>query len=140
VFRWFFGGMPEAEFRARTRAYSRERLPERLRPGALEKLQWHRDHAHDVWIVSASLRQWIEPWALSEGLRVIATEPKIVGGVLTGGLATPNCRGEEKVRRIREAIDLAGYDRVFAYGDTPQDRPMLALATDPVYRPFREEI
>jgi len=59
-------------------------------------------------------------------------------GRLTGGFATPNCRGPEKVKRLRaifgDDIRLAA-----AYGDTGGDREMLKLAVHAGYREFREK-
>ncbi|NOY23504.1 MAG: haloacid dehalogenase-like hydrolase [Acidobacteria bacterium] len=138
VFRRFFAGMPETEFTIRMEKYSLKRLPLLLRPGALKKLRWHREQGHDTFIVSASILNWIEPWAKNEGIGVIATEVEIKDGTVTGRFSTPNCRGEEKITRILEEISLPGYEKIFAYGDTPHDRPMLAIATDPIYQPFRK--
>ncbi len=139
VFRHFFGGMPEEIFTKRMEKYSLKQLPKRFRPGAVEKLRWHREQGHDIFIVSASIRHWIEPWATTEGINVIATEAEIKSGMLTGRFSTPNCRGAEKITRILEEISLPDYEKIYAYGDTPHDRPMLSIASDPVYRPFREQ-
>ncbi len=139
VFRRFFGKMAEREFVELTKKYSLERLPSLFRPGAVDKLRWHREQNHDVFIVSASIRNWIEPWAKNEGIGVIATEIEIRDGIVTGRFSTPNCRGEEKITRILEEISLPDYKQIYAYGDTPHDRPMLTLATDPVYQPFRKQ-
>jgi len=138
VFQQFFGGMPEARFVNLMEQYSLERLPSRLRPGALEKVRWHREEGHTIFIVSASIRHWIEPWATAEGIGVIATEIEITDGMVSGRFTTPNCRGEEKITRILEVIQLSDYAQIYAYGDTSHDQPMLTLATDPVYQPFRK--
>jgi phosphoserine phosphatase len=44
----------------------------------------------------------------------------------------------EKVRRIRERFDLAAFDHVYAYGDTVEDEPMLALAQERYFRTMPE--
>jgi phosphatidylglycerophosphatase C len=138
VFGHFFGRMAKTEFMERMKKYSLERLPSRLRPGALEKIRWHREEGHTIFIVSASIRHWIEPWATAEGIGVIATEIEMMEGVVTGKFSTPNCRGKEKITRILEEISLPDFKQIYAYGDTPHDRPMLSLATDPIYQPFRK--
>ncbi|MFC0679899.1 haloacid dehalogenase-like hydrolase [Lysobacter korlensis] len=51
-----------------------------------------------------------------------------------GQNAGRQCDGEEKVRRIRATFDLAACDEVHAYGDSPGDRAMLALAGHRYYR------
>ena len=56
---------------------------------------------------------------------------------LTGGLSSPNCRGPEKVRRLR-AMFGADMRLKAAYGDTRGDREMLRLADDQGYKLFRQ--
>jgi phosphoserine phosphatase len=58
-------------------------------------------------------------------------------GVLTGQFDGHNCYGQEKVRRIQAALDLAHYEHIYAYGDSSGDKPMLALADEAFYKPFR---
>lgn len=49
------------------------------------------------------------------------------------------CSGAEKATRIRQRYDLRRYREIFAYGDTVDDRAMLALAGRRYYR-WREEL
>jgi phosphoserine phosphatase len=56
------------------------------------------------------------------------------GGVLTGRYRGLQCVGEEKARRVRAHYDLSRYGRVHAYGDTPEDHALLALAHCRSYR------
>jgi phosphatidylglycerophosphatase C len=55
---------------------------------------------------------------------------------VTGAFAGPNCRGEEKVRRLRAAF---GEDMPLAaaYGDTTGDTEMLAMADEAGFRRFK---
>ncbi len=55
---------------------------------------------------------------------------------VVGALLGPNCRGQEKVVRLREQF---GDDMSLAaaYGDTSGDREMLAIAHEKGYRIFR---
>ena len=47
-----------------------------------------------------------------------------------------DCSGPRKVTRIRERYDLAEYAHVYAYGDTADDREMLALAHTKCFQCF----
>src|SRR5207247_1629419 len=63
---------------------------------------------------------------------VLATRLEVDGaGVLTGQLAGANCRGPEKVARLRawrgDTLVVA-----YAYGDSAGDREMLAVAGEAV--------
>lgn len=137
VLRHFFGGMTDAEFRALSEHYALRHLSKLLRPQARERLNWHKASGHRVIIVSASVVDWIRPWAESEGVEVIATELERQDGRITGNLAGPNCRGEEKVNRLRAVLNLEDYHPVYAYGDTAGDHQMLAMADHAVYRGMR---
>jgi phosphatidylglycerophosphatase C len=57
------------------------------------------------------------------------------GDRVTGAFAGPNCRGEEKVRRLRVAFG-DGVRLAAAYGDTSGDAEMLAIADKPGFRVF----
>jgi phosphatidylglycerophosphatase C len=46
---------------------------------------------------------------------------------VTGAFATPNCRGPEKIVRLRAAFG-PGMALKAAYGDTSGDREMIAMA------------
>lgn len=132
-----FGGQATAPLLAAATRFTAEVMPGLLRPAALERLAWHQAQGHHVVIVTASCSLWTGPWCRAHGLQLIATEMEVSEGRYTGRLSTPNCKGEEKVRRIRaQWPDLPGRE-VYAYGDTPSDRPMLGLAGLPQYKPFR---
>jgi len=80
----------------------------------------------------------VAPFARALGANVlIGTKLEYNGkGCVTGAFATPNCRGEEKVRRLRaqfgDSVRLAA-----AYGDTSGDKPMLKIADEKGYRVFK---
>jgi phosphoserine phosphatase len=46
--------------------------------------------------------------------------------------------GEEKARRVREQYALSSFDAVHAYGDTPEDAALLALADERWFRIWPE--
>jgi len=131
----FWRGIPYETFARAARTYSLERIPGILLPQALQTLEEHVRRGDRVLVISASIREWLEPWCLGRGVdRVLATEMEVREGVLSGRLATPNCRGPEKIRRLREVLDPKDYSPLYAYGDSDGDREMLALADHPVYR------
>ena len=69
---------------------------------------------------------------------MVATEPEIRNGRLTGRFATPNCKGAEKVRRILGLFPDRESYRLTAFGDSRGDREMLAMADEAHYKPFRK--
>lgn len=133
----FFGGMSATTFQQHCEAFSKERIPQIIRREALEKLQWHRDQGHELVLVSASPENWLKSWCDIQQMQCFATQLEIENGMITGNIKGKNCHGEEKVQRIRKQYDLSQYENIYAYGDTSGDQPMLALATEPHYKPFR---
>ncbi len=134
--RQYYHGWPTERFAQACATYCARHLPQRLRPAGLARLQWHQAQGHRVCIVSASAEDWIRPWAEPMGLEVLATKLEVQAGALTGRLASPNCNGPEKVARIKAHFDLSQFAQIYAYGDSPGDREMLALAHQPGYRCF----
>jgi len=87
-------------------------------------------------MVTASLDTWTKPFADKFGMKLIATKAEFKNGVFTGNFATPNCNGEEKVKRIKKEISGKKFDKIIAFGDTVSDKPMLSWADEGHYRFF----
>ena len=131
-----FRGQRASTLRQRGIQYATPVLPATVRPEALERIEWHRSHGHDVIVVSASLDVYLGPWCEARGLEYICTTLEERDGRLTGRYVRGDCSGAEKARRIRERYDLDRYAHVYAYGDTAEDREMIDLAHTKCFRCF----
>ena len=131
-----FRGRQASILRQRGADYAATILPQAIRPKAIERIEWHRSQGHDIVVVSASLDVYLGPWCESRGLEYICTTLEERDGRLTGMCVHGDCSGPRKVTRIRERYDLAGYAHVYAYGDTADDREMLALAHTKCFQCF----
>lgn len=129
-----FRGMDAAQVRRLGREYAQWVLPNTVRPRAIERIRWHQEQGDDVVVVSGSLAVYVRPWCETNGVRCIATELEECDGRLTGRYRDGECTGVEKPRRISTQFDLGRYSEVYAYGDTSEDREMLALAHRKYYR------
>ena len=84
----------------------------------LKALNAHCKAGDEVWIISASLDLWLKPIAEQLGVALICTETETDSkGRLTGRFATPNCRGEEKVRRLAERVPDYASRPITLYAD-----------------------
>lgn len=134
LFASLFSGMDAEDFREWGRKYA-SRINMILRPSVVGKLKEAVERGDVVLIVSASIADWIRPWAASNGADdVLATEVEVgLDGKLTGRFSTPNCNGAEKVRRIMKACPDRKEALLVAYGDSRGDSKMLREADYPHY-------
>lgn len=131
---YFFGGRGVHEFEEQAMRYSREELPKIIREVALERIEWHKRRGDTIVVVSASIESWLQVWCETHHIDLIATKLETKNGRISGRFLTKNCSGSEKVRRIEERYKLSDFDCIFAYGDSPGDKPMLAIADVRYYR------
>ncbi|HEX5613550.1 MAG TPA: HAD family hydrolase [Acidimicrobiia bacterium] len=113
-------------------AYGHALAERSIRPVLRERIEWHRARGHEVVIVSASLASYLVTVGRALGVdAVVCTELEVGGdGRLTGRLLGGNCRGAEKVARLRRHLD--GDDvELWAYGDSRGDDELLAHADHP---------
>ncbi len=136
--REFLLGEPREALEAQAEAFMEAVWPRFMRPDALACWEdWGRRGAHRV-IVTASPETTVQPFARRLGAeallgtRLAFDAEHRVAGAFDGA----NCRGDEKVRRLREAygnqVQLAA-----AYGDTSGDAEMLQIADEAGFRRFR---
>lgn len=136
--REFLAGAPREQLEKEARAFANYASATLFRPDALATWRrWQQRGARMV-IVTASPDIIVAPFARGLGC------DKLLGSGLAfdqgdrviGALAGPNCRGPEKVRRLKEAF---GEDvhLTAAYGDTSGDREMLKIAEEKGYRVFK---
>jgi phosphatidylglycerophosphatase C len=135
--RRFLAGETRAELEAEAQTFAAEHGRALLRPDALRAWRrWQAEGARLV-IVTASPEIVVSPIARGLGAdRLIGTRLAFdANDRVTGDLEGANCRGPEKVRRLRETF---GPDVALeaAYGDTDGDTEMLALAEEQGMRVF----
>ncbi len=138
VFSYFFKGMSIRQFEGLCKDYSGE-IEKIVRPDAIKAIQWHQKNEHRVMIITASVYNWIKPWAEAKGImEVIATQIEISNGILSGEFSSKNCRGQEKVERLQAVIPEIKKCELYVYGDSDGDKELLEIATKPFYRNFGE--
>lgn len=133
----FLGGVDRATLEADAERFAEQAWTGFMRPDALACWEdWGRRGAHRV-IVTASPEITVAPFARRLGAEALLGTHLVFDGPdrVTGAFAGPNCRGEEKVRRLRAAYgdDL---HLTAAYGDTSGDTEMIAIAGEKGFRVF----
>ena len=127
LFSWFFRGMPIETFDALCQSFASTHR-HLLRPETVRLLQQALSEGSEVLVVSASIDNWVQPFFPT--VTVLGTQIEVIDGCLTGRFLTPNCYGQEKVRRILALHPDRSAYRLTAYGDSRGDRELLAFADE----------
>jgi phosphatidylglycerophosphatase C len=129
VLRGVLAGAPLDGLTEAAEAFADHVVTHRLRPDVRDRVEWHRREGHELVLVSASPELYVTPIGRRLGFdTVLATRLEVdADGRLTGRLLGANCRGPEKVMRLREWRG-EGLSIDYAYGDSAGDREMLDLA------------
>ncbi len=114
--------------------FSNRILPGTVRPRAIERIEWHKRQGDEVAVVSAALDVYMQPWCDTMGVQCVCTQLEERNGRFTGRYVGGDCTAGEKARRVLERFDLTRYALLYAYGDTREDREMLAIAHRRFYR------
>jgi phosphatidylglycerophosphatase C len=125
-------GTDSAYFHQVAEEFAQNHLAAHVRPEVRRRLDWHRGRGDRVVVVSASPEAYVAVAADRLAAETtIATQLEVDGaGRITGRYAGANCRGEEKIRRLRLWMAESGLDtaRIWAYGNSRGDLRMLRAA------------
>ena len=101
----------------------------RIKKPQLLELQHFQNQGATIYVVSASIEEWVRPFCKELGvINVLATQIEVENGFITGNFLTKNCYGQEKVNRLLEVEpDRSSYE-LYAFGDSCGDSEMLAFA------------
>jgi HAD superfamily hydrolase (TIGR01490 family) len=136
LFQLLWGGTDLTLFQKKCTQFGDKILPMHLKKKAVNRLQWHLKKGDDVFVVSASIVNYLKPLTSSLGVQLIATRLKTKNQKITGEFEGQNCYRVEKSNRIIEEIDLTQYENIFAYGDSKGDTEMLDLASYKFYKKY----
>jgi phosphatidylglycerophosphatase C len=138
LFRRTLSGLPVSDAATKAAAFGLDHYRRRARADVRRRLEWHRARGHRLVIVSASLEIYLIPVGHQLGVdTVIATRLAVDGdGRLTGGYDGANCRGAEKIARVRRWMETqidearttgapAVTSVLWAYGNSKGDRQLL---------------
>lgn len=133
-----FGGLPADKVRRWGASFADGLSSDKFRPGALERLEWHREQGHTVVLISANLDLFLEHWAKAHHLdALICTRAEVdKEGRITGKLIGENCWGVEKRRRLEQFLKAHHDYLLHVYGDSKGDHDILMMAEYPYYNVF----
>ncbi|NZA26238.1 HAD family hydrolase [Luteimonas sp. SJ-92] len=134
ICRFGFWRIPRAELERHGADFATRFLPSTLRPEAMERIAWHKARGDRVVVVSGGLDLYLAHWAEGQEVALLCSSLQHRDGRFTGRYRGRQCVGVEKMRRVQAAYPASEYGRIFAYGDTSEDRELLAMAHEAYYR------
>lgn len=138
LFSYYFKGMKLEDFNTLCQNYL-PRIDLILRDDAIQKINQYKSDNSKVVVVSASIENWIKPWADKYGIETISTLLETgKDNTLTGNFMSLNCYGQEKVNRFVEKYPEKKLYKLFAYGDSRGDKELLAFADHAYYKYFKK--
>lgn len=117
----------------------RSEIKPRLWPRSLERVKYHLDQGHEVWLVSAAPVELVQAIAQDIGANgALGTIVGHDGDVLTGELVGDPLHGKQKLHAVEKLAIERGIDlkASFGYSDSTNDLPLLtavghAVAVNP---------
>jgi phosphatidylglycerophosphatase C len=127
----FFRGEPRTAVSEFAAGFCDHWVRPRLHEPVFGKLNWHLTAGHRVVLLSASPDVYVEAVGRALGIdEVICTRVRGTTECWDGALDGPNCKGEQKLVRLRGHLDADSWaGESYAYGDSQSDLPVLRWAT-----------
>lgn len=131
VFAYFFRGMSHKDFIRLGKDFAKE-IERFSKKDTVSKLIQHQSEGASVYVISASIDEWVRPFCTSLGIKdVLATQAEVdADGKLTGKFSSPNCYGQEKVNRLIEVEPVRQSYYLYVYGDSDGDKELLSYADE----------
>ncbi len=138
IFSYFFKGMPHSRFRELGERFADE-IDRMTRPKALATIRAAVKEGDRVYVLTASVEEWVRPWCTRLGITAVLGTQVAVDehGNLTGHFATPNCYGPEKVVRLLAVEPDRGSYILHAFGDSRGDKDLIDFADHGGYHVFK---
>ena len=134
IFSYFFKDWDYESFRTQGEGFVKlvECCKRNTMVNTLEK---HVRHGDSVYVISASIEEWVRPWAEKHGVTgVMGTQIEVgADGKLTGRFKSKNCYGKEKVKRLLQVEPDRNSYYLYAYGDSRGDKCLIDFSDEGRY-------
>lgn len=135
-----YQGVEKEKIETWAEKFCKEHFATLLRPSGLARIRELQRQNYRIILVTASVETWVKPFAKKMGLELIGTKFLFKEQIFTGRLSTPNCRGIEKVNRLKDYLQTTQLPPYLMYGDTEGDQALYQQATKYYHRYFHKKI
>lgn len=132
----FIDGIKEEELAELVKEFYDERLKNILYDDALKMIKKLKNEGYDIYLISASPEFYVnEFYNIKEVNKVIGTKFGFENGTFVRKMVGNNCKGEEKVRRLKEVLKdekiEVDFKESYMFSDSLSDKPLLDLVGKP---------
>ncbi|WP_173708973.1 HAD family hydrolase [Clostridium beijerinckii] len=132
----FIDGIKEEELAELVKEFYDERLKNILYDDALKMMKKLKNEGYDIYLISASPEFYVnEFYNIKEVDKVIGTKFGFENGTFVRKMVGNNCKGEEKVRRLKEILKNekieVDFKESYMFSDSLSDKPLLDLVGKP---------
>jgi len=137
LFSYFYKGISINQFNKWGADFS-ALIDKMLLSKAIDSINLHKNKGEILVIISASIENWIKPWANQTGINtILSTKIEVdINERITGKFLTNNCRGKEKVIRLLEEFPNRNDYYLIAYGNDKGDKELIEFADEGYYNKF----
>ena len=134
IFSYFFKGMDYERFCELGWNFS-STIDSFKKDAVVKKLEKHLKSGDTVYVISASIEEWVRPWCEKYKVSLVLGTMIDVDnqGIITGRFMSKNCYGQEKVNRLLEVEPHRSDYFLYAYGDSRGDKEMIDFADKGIY-------
>lgn len=132
----FIDGISEQDLAILVKNFYDDRLQNILYEDALNMIRKLKKEGYDIYLISASPEFYVkEFYAIKEVDKIIGTKFTIENGVFKRSMDGENCKGSEKVRRLKEVLKEENievdFKNSYMFSDSLSDKPLLDLVGNP---------
>lgn len=132
----FIDNIDEKDLAKLTKSFYDERLSSILYKDAIDMIKKLKNEGYMVILISASPEFYIkEFYAIKEVDLILGTKFAFDGGKFVRKMDGNNCKGEEKVKRLKEVLKekniKVDFKNSYMFSDSLSDKPLLDLVGNP---------
>lgn len=132
----FIDGIDEKELAKLVKRFYDDKLQTILYEDALKMMKNLKNQGYDIYLISASPEFYInEFYAIKEVDKIIGTKFNFRDGLFIREMVGENCKGEEKVKRLKAVLEEekieVDFNESYMFSDSLSDKPLLDLVGKP---------
>jgi HAD superfamily hydrolase (TIGR01490 family) len=132
----FIDGIEEVEMKKLVSEFYEKRLSKILYKDAIDTIKKMKEQGYKIYLISASAEFYLsELYNIKEVDKVIGTRFTTESGIHRNEISGVNCKGEEKVIRLKEVLKEENievdFENSYMYSDSLSDLPLFDLVGHP---------